>query len=48
MSGTRRLLSSVIAGKKGSESALTSVLMNENEEAKKQDVKNGKKQKKSK
>ncbi len=46
MSGTNKLIQSIIQGKKGSESALTSALTNANEVAKQQDIKDGKKAKK--
>lgn len=38
-SGTNRLINSVITGKKGGQSTLTSALMNANNEAKKEDKK---------
>lgn len=43
MSGTNKLIQSVIEGKKGSQASLTKSLMNANNEAKKQDKKSGKK-----
>lgn len=46
MSGTNRLVQSIIVEKKGSESALTKALTNANEEAIKQDPKGAKKEKK--
>lgn len=46
MSGTSRLVNSVITKKNGSESALTSALENQNEVAKKEDVKGETKEKK--
>jgi len=39
MSGTNRLINSMVTAKKGSNSALTSALMNANEEAKKKNPK---------
>ena len=44
--GTNKLVQSIIQGKKGSESSLTKALENANEEAIKQDIKDGKKAKK--
>ncbi len=43
MSGTNKLVQSIIQGKKGGESTLTSSLMNANSVAKAQDIKGGKK-----
>lgn len=45
MSGTNKLIQSTVAVSKGSESTLTSALMNANTDAKKSDLKKGKKQK---